>query len=160
VRLALTRDERALVIRVDAPWHGDPPPPGPPGPCDRLWEHEVVELFLVGPLADGPEYLEIELSPHGHHLVLRLHGVRRVVERGLPLELMIERVAAGRWEARAAVPSAWLPHPVERLAAFAIHGSGPARRYLASTPLPGATPDFHQPARFPRLSPAAAKLFD
>src|SRR5690349_13129517 len=67
-----------LRIDVDAPFHGDPAPPARPGPCDRLWEFEVVELFLAGAASDGSPvpYTEVELSPHGHYLVLRLLGVR------------------------------------------------------------------------------------
>lgn len=140
-----------LRIAVDAPFHNDPPPPGLPGPTPGLWEHEVVELFVTGPGADREvEYLEIELSPHGHHLVLRLRGVRRVVEEGLPLDF---RAAIGgrRWRGEALIPRAWLPPPPHRAAAFALHGTGARRRYLSSVSLPGDHPDFHQPHRFPRL---------
>jgi hypothetical protein len=41
--LRLSWEDDALRVDVDAPFAGDPPPPGPPGPTDRLWEHEVVE---------------------------------------------------------------------------------------------------------------------
>lgn len=150
VRLELAGD--VLLVRVDAPFHGDPPPPGPPGPTPRLWEHEVVELFVAGPAgADGAvPYLEVELSPHGHYLGLRLEGVRRVVEQGLPFDVAAE-IAGGRWRAEARVPRVWLPPPPWRAAAFVMHGAGPGRRHLASVPLPGPRPDFHRPDRFPPL---------
>ena len=64
----------SLVIRVDAPFHGDPPPAGPPGPTEGLWEHEVVEAFLLGP---GEEYLEVELGPHGVRVVSLYPGLVR-----------------------------------------------------------------------------------
>ena len=51
VELRLSQRGDTLRVEVDAPFHGDPPPPGPPGPTWALWEHEVVELFLLG--ADG-----------------------------------------------------------------------------------------------------------
>jgi hypothetical protein len=138
-----------LLLTVDAPFHGDPPPPGPPGSTPELWEHEVVELFVAGEgPADEVEYLEVELSPHGHHLVLRLAGVRKVVAAGLELDFGAS-IDGGRWRGEARFPRTWLPPPPHRAAAFALHGEGAARRYLASISLPGPRPDFHQPHRFP-----------
>jgi hypothetical protein len=143
--------DEGLALFVDAPFHGDPPPPGPPGPTPRLWEHEVVELFVAGPGADGEvEYLEVELSPHGHHLVLRLRGVRRVVAEGLPLDYCAT-IGDARWRGEARIPRRWLPPPPHRAAAFALHGAGDARRYLSSVALPGDGPDFHQPSCFPPI---------
>jgi hypothetical protein len=95
-------------------------------------------------------YLELELSPHGHHLVLRLEGIRRPVEQGLTLDYsaVIDR-DSGRWQGIAIVPLEWLPAAPRRVNAFAIHGVGASRRFLAWSPLPGEEPDFHQPHRFP-----------
>jgi hypothetical protein len=150
VRLRLRLTPSTLRIAVDAPFHGDPPPPGAPGPTDRLWEHEVVELFVAaaGHDDDTVPYTEIEISPFGHHLVLRLRGVRRVVESELPLALRTWR-RDGRWLAVARLDRRLLPPPPWQVDAFAIHGEGDARRHLAATPLPGPRPDFHQPRRFP-----------
>lgn len=158
--------EGSLVVRVEAPFYGDPPPPGPPGPTSELWEYEVVELFVAesidGAASDDSgavRYLELELSPHGHHLVLRLHGVRNVVEEGLELDYGAEiDSASGRWTGEAVVPREWLPPAPHHVNAFAIHGLGDARRYLAWSPLPGARPDFHQPGRFPRVELGQGQL--
>ena len=81
--LSLSASDDALVVTVDAPWHGDPAPIGPAGPTWALWEHEVVELFVLG---SNGHYLELELGPHGHHLVLQLSGRRQVAARELPLD--------------------------------------------------------------------------
>lgn len=161
---SIPSDERATVtlefalggdlrVFVHAPLHGDPPPPGPPGPTPGLWEYEVVELFVAESAPDDSvRYLEIELSPHGHHLVLRLQGVRNVVEQGFDLDYRTQiDAASGRWSGEAVVPVAWLPPTPHRVNAFALHGRGDARRYLAWSPLPGRCPDFHQPGRFPRV---------
>lgn len=149
VRLEAAGDD--LLLSVGAPFHGDPPPPGPPGPTPELWEHEVVELFVAGEeRGDDVEYLEVELSPHGHHLVLRLAGVRRVVESGLELEYRAV-IEGGRWRGEARLPRSWLPPPPHRAAAFALHGTGARRRHLSSVPLRGDAPDFHQPHRFPKV---------
>jgi hypothetical protein len=138
-----------LLWWFDAPFHDDPPPPSAPGPTDRLWEHEVVELFLANH-ADPVRYLEIEVGPGGHHLVLHLEGVRRPVATLLPLELTVTR-DGDRWQAEVVVPAAWRswlgPGPL-RANVTAIHGVGAARRYLSTVALPGSVPDFHQPSAF------------
>lgn len=143
-RINITLEDAGDYLRVvvEAPYHGDPPPPGPPGPLPGLWNYEVVELFIVGP-TPGPPYTELELSPHGHHLLLRLCGVRQITAQELPLTYAAS-IAAGRWHGEALLPRDFLPPAPHRLNAFAIHGTGEARRYLAMTPVPGEAPDFHR----------------
>jgi hypothetical protein len=153
---------RGLEVHVDAPYHGDPPPPSPPGSTPGLWEHEVVELFVQGP---GSSYLEIEVGPHGHHLVLRLADVRRPLAMGLPLDLDVVRTPE-RWSATFRVPPLWIGGGGEvsngaargldgelRGNLFACWGANDRRHYAARFPVPGPQPDFHQPARFGRLLP-------
>ncbi|MBW2421672.1 MAG: hypothetical protein JRH19_24240 [Deltaproteobacteria bacterium] len=140
VHLELGLDGGALEIRVSAPFYRDPAPPAPAGSFDGLWQWEVVELFLLG---EDERYLEIELGPHGHYLVLRLQGARRLIEKGLPIEYEVERDAE-RWRGLARVPSELLPPAIQGGNAYAIHGSGDARRYLALHPVPGPEPDFHR----------------
>ncbi|MCK6523837.1 hypothetical protein L6R49_20715 [Myxococcota bacterium] len=153
VLVTLRRAEGGLVVHVNAPLHGDPPPDAPPGPTWALWEHEVVELFVAGPGEDNAvRYLEVELSPHGHHLVLTLTGRRNIVERCLPLDVTTRRLA-DRWIAEAWIPPALLPEGPLRVNATAIHGQGATRRYLSHVALPAAAPDFHQPQRFVTLRP-------
>ena len=57
----------------------------------------------------------------------------------------------GRWTADARLPASWLPPRPWRANAYAIHGSGTQRRYLACHPVPGDTPDFHRLHLFPPL---------
>jgi hypothetical protein len=153
VRLRLTA--RHLHIAVSAPFHGDPRPRGEPRSTPRLWEHEVVEIFVAGEAVGGKvPYTEVELSPWSHHLVLRLHGIRRVVAAGLPIDFRAWRRGT-RWLGAAHLDRELLPPLPWRANAFAIHGRGAARRYLAAVPLPGERPDFHQPERFPALAIAA-----
>lgn len=147
VRLCDAGDHVRLSVR--APFEDDPPPPGPPGPTPGLWHHEVVECFLAG--ADG-SYLEVELGPHGHHLVLSLSGVRQVVWQARPLDVRFVK-GCHTWTAEARIPLAWLPPRPWTANAYRIHGVGAARVYHAHAPLPGAAPDFHQPAVFPPLPP-------
>ena len=133
-----------LKVFIDAPFHGDPPPSQQPGPTDRLWEYEVVELFLVG--EDG-QYLELEFGPFGHYLMLWLSAPRVLEARSLACTYrVISR--DGRWRAQAIIPREALPMRIERVNAFAIFGPPDARTYLAWHPLPGSKPDFHQPQTF------------
>jgi hypothetical protein len=148
-------DGDALVLEVSAPWHGDLLPDPPPGTVDGLWEYEVVEVFVAQ--ADQPEvYTEIELGPGGHHRVLTFSSVRNVERSGLPIVFHAERSKA-LWRGSARIESADLPPRPWRINAFAIHGSGAARRYLVWHPVGGDRPDFHQPGRFP-VWPSDGKL--
>lgn len=153
--VTLSRDGDALVIRVDAPFFDDPPPAAPVGATDRLWEHEVCEVFIAD---DGERYLEVELSPHGHHLVLELNGVRRVVRSQLPISYSA-RIDAGpnrsaRFSGLARVPWQYLPAAPRRVNAYAIHGPAQQRCYHAhSAPNEGGhVADFHQLGSFVPLT--------
>ncbi len=42
------------------------------------------------------------------------------------------------------MPRSWLPPGPHRVNAYAIHGVGAARRYLAWAPSEGEGPDFHR----------------
>ena len=139
VAVAIELGQTDLALRIDAPYHADPPPDS-----DDLWMHEVVELMVVG--ADET-YLEVELSPHGRHLVLFLSGERHVVHRGVALDYRVD-IADGRWRGVASIPVGWLPYRANRLNAFAVHGTGHQRRYLAWRPTRGPHPDFHRLAEF------------
>jgi len=135
-----------LEINFCAPYYGDEIPKGPRGRCPRLWEHEVVELFLLG---ENGRYLEIELGPHGHYLALLLHGRRNVVRDDLRLSPTIEIIGdhGGRsyWRAHLVVGQALIPRGWDRINAYAIHGGGVMeRQYLAHAPTLGSVPDFHR----------------
>ena len=142
VTLHLLDRETELEIRISAPYYGDPDAPmTEPGPTDRLWEHEVVELFIYGA---NLQYTEIELAPSGHHLVLQLDGVRNPVATKLPIAYEAT-IHSDRWTATAKINKSLLPAGPHRWNATAIHGSGDNRTYLSWIPLPGTEPDFHQP---------------
>lgn len=144
VRVTLRDGGPHLLFLIDAPYHGDPPPEGPAGVFWKLWEHEVVELFILG-LAD--RYLEVEVGPHGHQIVLQLAGERQAVATRLPLAVETE-IDGDRWRGTAWIPRSYLPEGADRINVTAIHGVGPARRFLSWAPLPGERPNFHQLAVF------------
>jgi len=139
-----------LLFDVRARSFGDPPPIARAGRLDGLWTFEVVELFLLG---TDDHYLEIELGPHGHWLALALHGTRTVVDATIPLEVRWAPHPMG-WQALGILSRASLPRGLARVNAYAIHGQGQRRRYLAWTPVPGTGPDFHRLDSFGSLDPA------
>jgi hypothetical protein len=108
-----------------------------------LWEYDVVECFLA---MAGGRYLEVELGAGGHFLVLSFSAprVRSDAHEGLALAIDFASDARG-WRSRVRIERALLPAPIVALDAFVIAGGA----HLAFAPLPGRTPDFHQPARFP-----------
>jgi hypothetical protein len=156
--IVLSRDATDWLVELDAPYFADPPPSQAAGSLDGLWNYEVSELFIAD---DREHYLELELSPHGHHLALELNGVRRVVRSGLPVsyEVAITRSerapvdgVVGRYHGLARVASALGPAAPTRVNAYLIHGEGAERCYCAHAPTLGETPDFHRLDRFVPLA--------
>jgi hypothetical protein len=140
IGMRVDHESAALVLTVDAAFYDDPAPETEPGSVDGLWEFEVVEIFLLG---DDERYLEIELGPHGHFLGLCLAGRRNVIEAGIPVDFSVDR-RDHRWRGEARISLKWLPSAIRAANAYAIHGLGNARRYLAAHPVPGDAPDFHR----------------
>ena len=150
VHVTLSRSAaRDWILEIDAPFHADRPPPGPEGSTPRLWDYEAVELFLLSP---PDRYLEVEIGPHGHFWVLSLRGVRRPIREGIPLDVVTTRNGP-RWQARARISREDVPRAASRVNAYALHGAGADRRFLAFQAVPGSAPDFHRLERFATLTP-------
>lgn len=123
-----------------------------------LWERDVVEVFLQAPGRAGlKSYREVEVSPNGLLLEIAVEasGKRRIVG---------ESRAKARIDATNKVWTAELAVPMRgaqdgwRLNLFRVEGrqgQGKDRMYSAWSPTHTATPDFHVPAAFGRLLPAA-----
>jgi len=137
--------KEGLLLVVNAPYHHDPLPDVAPGYCDKLWEYEVVELFIAA--ADNPaSYVEVELGPGGHFWAASFQGIRRQVAN-IPIEYEVWREEE-KWQGRAIVAWEHLPEGRFIANAFSMHGCGEERSYLAAYPLQGKRPDFHQPGTF------------
>lgn len=136
-----------LLVQIDAPFHDDVPPASAVGPTPGLWNFEVVELFLLGA---GLRYLELEFGPHGHWLALELEGARNVVRSEISREAVRFETehSEGRWRGTARVDASLLPAGLDRLNAYAIHGTDLQRRHLAAFASPGPSPDFHRLEHF------------
>lgn len=144
-RIELASRAEGLELTARLPHQPAPRvPAAPPGArVANLWEYDVVECFLVGA---GGRYLEVELGAGGHFLALSFSAPRVRSDAHEDLALPVDFASdAAAWRARVVLPRALLPTGLCALDAFVIAGGA----HLAYTPLPGAAPDFHQPARFP-----------
>nr|XP_022320679.1 UPF0462 protein C4orf33 homolog [Crassostrea virginica] len=145
VQIIFAKASGGLNITVNAPFFNDPKNPGgqPGQPFDGLWEYEVVEAFFLN---DRNQYIEIELCPHGQHLVLLLKGYRDMFTSQLPLQFS-SSINTDTWTGTAFVPASYFPPKITKFNAYAIHGSGTGRTYEALYPTPPGTytdPDFHR----------------
>lgn len=159
VSLMLALSAEGLRLTVAAPYHRDPAPAAPRGSTEGLWEHEVVELFIASAASvhGMPVYLEAELGPHGHYLLLPHKGIRQRAGRAEPSAVGTE-IVGDFWSGGMVIDRRHLPPAPWVGNAYAIHGLGTDRRYLAASPLPGEAADFHQPQHFPLLRAGAADL--
>lgn len=144
-----------LAISITAPFANDPRPQCQHASCWQLWEHEVVELFLVGEGSPAP-YTEIEISPWGYYLVLQFAGIRKLVRKHIPLHLHVSRQEK-YWQARARLSALYLPAGMLKVNAYRITGQPPQRQYQAMTPLTSNKPDFHLVEQFQRSFPPALR---
>ncbi|KAM7168096.1 UPF0462 protein C4orf33 homolog [Macrochelys suwanniensis] len=135
VTVRMKSGSEGLLMEVSAPFFNDPPAPlGEPGkPFNGLWDYEVVEAFFLSETTK--RYLEVELCPHGQHLLLLLSGRRRVWKQELALTFEVSRTET-KWEGRAHLPWSYFPPCTDKFNAFAIHGSEAKRTYEALYPVP------------------------
>jgi len=139
-------NDDSLKVEVRGSFFNDPGSPAvPPGnPCPELWEYEVAEIFFLGA---EDKYLEVELCPHGQHLVLLLNGTRNMIKDKLALEYTAVIDEENKtWKGSAIIPIDYFPPEVAKINAYAIHGSGECRQYEALYPATTGfdTPDFHR----------------
>lgn len=145
--LSWNQSDDFLTATFEGPFFNDPPAPsGPPGkPFPKLWDYEVAEIFFLAP---NNQYLEVEVSPHGQHLLLLLNGTRNAIKDELPMHYTATISTQQKtWQGTAQIPLSYLPHGVSKMNAYAIHGSGDQRVYESLYPVPKVKytkPDFHR----------------
>ncbi|KAF5885893.1 UPF0462 protein C4orf33 isoform X2, partial [Clarias magur] len=135
VQISFSPGDGGLKMEVAAPFFDAPPaPPGPPGqPFPGLWDYEVVESFFLN--SSTEQYLEVEVCPHGQHLVLLLNGKHNAFMQQLPL-VFKACITENRWKGEALLPWSFFPPGVDKMNSYAIHGSGAGRSYEALYPVP------------------------
>jgi hypothetical protein len=145
--------QNGLEVRVHAPLRdGRSIPPAPRDTrVDGLWEYDVVELFFAG--ADGT-YTEVELGPGGHYLVLSFDDVRHRSNayEGREFDHRNASTTPGTWQSVIQLPWDVLPKHIAGMNGFVSAGG----HHLAWSPVPGATPDFHQPSAYPAVTLASS----
>jgi hypothetical protein len=160
---ALVWDDRSLYIAFDCT---DPEPWGRmKNRDDRLWEEEVVEVFL-DPDGDGRNYAELEVSPNNVVVDLLLPQPRADTNAALRWNIAGLETAVGRreggWIAEIAIPWGSLadagvsaaPKPGDRWRAgiYRIKRPGGGTRKdedeYAAWSLTRADRGFHDPERF------------
>ena len=163
-RVVLERQGSDVRFKTRAPWWQNPAPESPAGSVWGLWEYEVIEIFIVG---QGGRYLELEIGPWGHHLMLTLNAPREIERRHLiPAQLYCERDAVTQdedipyltWLSEGLISAEHLPVPYRdqemvpywRVNSFWCFSWDDKRYHCSAYPLPGERPDFHQPRHFPQ----------
>ena len=127
---------------------------------DRLWEHDVVEIFVS--LASSSErvenspYLEFQVSPLGQFLELRLLEPRKRDPLNQPLGLVASaHQDAHAWTARAEIQLKRHISPLHQDFifgnVFSILGPPGKREYWSLFTPHQSQPDFHIPSQFKRL---------
>ncbi len=148
--LSVQVGQDALHLEIHAPFFDNAPPAHPPGSTPRLWEHEVVEYFILG---QDQRYLEMEFGPHGHYLLLSLHGERNLIEQGMRCDYSAV-ISDDRktWRGTARIPVELLPPSPTHHNAYAIHEIEGSRRYMAKfTNTLDTRPNFHRLETFGEL---------
>nr|XP_057922448.1 UPF0462 protein C4orf33 homolog isoform X1 [Doryrhamphus excisus] len=148
IRILFSPGVGGMNMKVSAPFFNDPEAPaGPPGqPFPGLWDYEVVESFFLDSTTEN--YLEVEVCPHGQHLILLLSGVGQAFLQQLPM-VFNATTTGDRWMGEALLPWTYFPPNVNKMNSYAIHGSGERRTYEALYPIPkeeiveGQKPNFH-----------------
>uniref|UniRef100_A0A671KD24 UPF0462 protein C4orf33 homolog n=1 Tax=Sinocyclocheilus anshuiensis TaxID=1608454 RepID=A0A671KD24_9TELE len=149
IKIRFSPGEDGLLMQVTAPFFNDPPAPaGKPGePFPGLWDYEVVESFFLN--SNTEQYLEVEVCPHGQHLILLLNGKHNAFMQQLPLSFKAN-IKNKTWKGEALLPWRYFPQGINKMNSYAIHGSGAGRTYEALYPVPredlveGQGPDFHR----------------
>jgi hypothetical protein len=124
----------------------------------ELWQYDVAELFVTAP--DGSRYFEFNLAPNGAWWSCEFTAPRvraEEIDIAMPeVATFAELAPDGSWVAAMAIPLDLLRArldfgPESRLNVTMILGT-PAQRFISAADLGPGEPDFHQPARFPKVT--------
>jgi len=123
----------------------------------ELWQHDVAELF-IGDSVSG-RYFEFNLAANGAWWSCEFTAPRTRAEEcdiAMPeVATFADMAADGAWVAAMAIPldllKARLDFGPQSHANVTFVLGSPAQRFLTAADLGGGRPDFHRPARFPKL---------
>lgn len=124
----------------------------------ELWKYDVAELFLTNP--SRAEYLEFNLTSNGAWWASKFSSVRKASPSQPDFISQVlthhECVEGHHGVACLQIPLNFLKKEIDfgayTAANITIIRDSPSHRYLSASKLPGAEPDFHQPAEFITLT--------
>ncbi len=128
----------------------------PDGWRDELWERDVAEAFLRPDDVDPLVYKELEISPNGFWIDLKIsHGEKKELRSGLRRRVTLDE-HEHIWTAELAVPMRSLtpefdPAKTWRVNFYRVEGTKEPRFYSAWSPTMTPAPNFHIPAAFGHL---------
>jgi alpha-galactosidase len=128
----------------------------PSGRRDRLWDRDVVEVFLQPDPTYPGHYFEFEVSPNGFWIDLNIeHGERSDPQSGMKCRAHIDENAK-IWTAELAIPLRGLvlhfePSSIWRVNFFRVEGPCEPRFYSSWRPTNTPQPNFHVPTAFGKL---------
>jgi len=122
----------------------------------QLWNRDVAEVFLQAPEESGHHYTELEISPNGNWLDLKIAD-KQTLDLNASLKSRVHVDAKqNAWTAELAVPIASLtahfdPTVTWRVNFFRVEGPEPNRFYSSWQPTNTPQPNFHVPQVFATL---------
>ena len=144
------------------------PDAAPNGRRDKLWDRDVVEVFLQSDPSKPLHYLEFEVSPNGQWIDLAIdrtnvpHDLSDLKSR-LKRRVYLDE-ARETWTAELAIPMKSLTKRFDRGATwrvnfYRVEGKSEPRFYSAWSPTNTSVPNFHVPEAFGELVfvPGAAR---
>ncbi|XP_032794729.2 uncharacterized protein LOC116931257 [Daphnia magna] len=146
LHIQLDASSRNLVLNVSAPFYDDrAPEEANGGPFADLYNYEVVHLYLLS--YPDFKYVEIELGPWGHYLVVFWNGYYNKVGNLVSLLKYTVNRNASRWTGSALIPLIYLPPKVYLMNAHSSHGVDAKRQWNSLYPVPSnsnqTSPDYH-----------------
>jgi alpha-galactosidase len=129
----------------------------PDGRRDRLWERDVVEVFVQPPESSARQYKEFEVSPNGLWIDLNIGpGEKHDLQSGLRRRAKVNEQNK-TWMAELMLPMKSLtaefdPAKVWRVNFFRVEGASEPRFYSAWQSTGTPAPNFHVPDAFGKLA--------
>jgi alpha-galactosidase len=123
------------------------------GRCDKLWDRDVVEVFLQPDPTQLRRYKEFEVSPNGFWIDLEIANASlQHLQSGLQRRVRIDK-AKKTWIAELAIPMNSLVQQFDptfawRVNFFRVEGPAEPRFYSSWQPTETPQPNFHIPERF------------
>lgn len=120
----------------------------------ELWKYDCAELFLADPRSG--RYLEFNLAANGAWWSAEFIAPRQRADQhdqAFPeVATFAELSAEGGWLSALSIPLDLLAARIDWSAASRLNVTfitrSPAQQFVSVNPLPGETPDFHQPKHF------------